>query len=378
MHIAFNAWFWNQPHTGSGQYTRQLVYHLNRLVSDLQITLITPESELVDVPPSVAVERVPTRSGHLGKVWFEQVGFPRACGRISADLAHIPYWGSPLRCPIPTVVTIHDMTTELVREYRRGLKTRTYNALVSASARGASHIITDSYASKLDVVDHLGIPEDDVTAIYLGIDSDRFKPDGDFLLDMAVKQTYDLPDFYILYLGGFHIHKNVTSLLLAFSYVASALGDDYPLLLAGKKPDKVSGRFPDYEAYIAKLGLQDNVRWLGFVEEEHKPVLYREAMTFVFPSRAEGFGFPPLEAMACGTPVVTTDAGSLHEIVGDAAFTVDPDNVRGMAGSIIATTTQDNLAAEMRQKGLEQIKQFKWETTAHETLLVYDEVLQNR
>lgn len=376
MHIAFNAWFWNQKHTGSGQYLRQLVYHLNRLVTDLDITLIHPAFEtLTDVPPSVKTEAVASRGGNVGKVIFEQRGFPQAVSRIKPDIAHVPYWGSPLSCSVPVVVTIHDMTTEQVREYRRGAMQRGYNALVGASARGASHIIADSYSSKLDVMDILGIPEDDVTAIYLGIDTKIYTPEEDFLIEMAVRQEYDLPDFFVLYLGGFTIHKNVPNLLLAYTYVSTALGDQYPLLLAGKKPTKVSETFPDYDKLIKEMNLEDSVRWLGFVEESHKPVLYRAADTFIFPSRAEGFGFPPLEAMACGTPVVTTNAGSLPEVIGDAGFTVDPDDVRDMGGAIIATLVQDNLRHDLKTRGLEQAKSFTWEATAHETLLVYDEVL---
>ncbi len=378
MHVAFNGWFWNRPNTGSGQYTRRLVHYLNRLVSDLTITLIYPHhDEINDVPPSVRVARTPARAGHVGKVLFEQVGFPRAVAAAGADLAHVPYWGGPLRCAVPVVVTIHDMTTEMIRDYRRSPQVRLYNALVSAAARGAAHIITDSFSSKLDVMDVLGIDEDDVTAIYLSVGSE-FSAESNFLLDMALAQKYDLPEDFVLYLGGYELHKNVITLLAAYSYVVQAVGNDFPLLLAGKKPDKVSSRFPDYDDYIARIGLTDQVRWIGYVDEADKAALYRHANTFVFPSRAEGFGFPPLEAMACGTPVVTTDAGSLPEIVGDAAFTVDPDDERDMAGAIIATLVQDNLAADMRRKGLAQAQTFSWETTAHETLLVYDAILQTR
>ena len=378
MHIAINAWFWNQPHTGSGQYTRQLVYYLNRLVSDLEITLIYPqkvgEQPPQAVPPSVKLHGVPTRPGNIGKLLFEQMGFAQACGKVGATVAHVPYWGAPLRCPVPLVVTIHDLTTELIRDYRRGAMTRLYNALVSASAKSADHIITDSFSSKLDVVEHLHIPEPHVTAIYLGIDHALYTPEANLILDMAIKKQYDLPDEYVLYLGGYVLHKNVTTLLLAYSYVAQALGTDYPLLLAGKRPDKISPLFPDYDRYIEKLGLTDHVRWLGFVEEDHKPVLYRTAKTFVFPSRAEGFGLPPLEAMACGTPVVTTDSTSLPEIVGSAAFTVKPDSAREMGGAIIATLVQENLARQLREAGLQQVQAFRWEKTAHETLWVYDDV----
>ncbi|MEZ4515516.1 MAG: glycosyltransferase [Chloroflexota bacterium] len=151
MHVAFNGFFWNQPHTGSGQYTRQLVYHLNRLVTDLDITLVYPQSsgapEPEDVPLSVHVEYVPVRSGHLGKVQFEQQLFPAAVRRTGADLAHVPYWGGPLRSPVPVVTTIHDVTTLQVPEYSRSFNSRLYNALITTAARGAAHIITDSFSS---------------------------------------------------------------------------------------------------------------------------------------------------------------------------------------------------------------------------------------
>ncbi|MCA9974932.1 MAG: glycosyltransferase family 4 protein, partial [Anaerolineales bacterium] len=252
-----------------------------------------------------------------------------------------------------------------------------YNALVSASARGATHIITDSFASKMDIVDHLGIAERDVTAVYLAA-GPQYKPGQNDLVDTAVLRKYDLPDFYILYLGGYELHKNVTTLLRAYTYVAQALGEEYPLLLARRKPSGSSPVYPDYDAYIQKLKLEKYVRWLGFVDEEDKPVLYRNAEAFVFPSRYEGFGFPPLEAMACGTPVVTTDTSSLPEVVGDAAFAVAPDDARDMAGAIIAAIIQENLAADLRHKGPQQAAKFSWQTTATETALVYDRVFRKR
>lgn len=381
MHVAINAAFWNRPNTGSGQYTRQLVYHLNRLVSDLTITLVYPqvagEPEPSEVPPSVNVKLVPVRPGNVGKVWFEQRLFPRACRQVGATLAHVPYWGGPLQSPVPLVVTVHDLTTLLVPEYRRPFRNRLYNALVSASARGASRIITDSEASKQDIITHLHIPADKIERIYLAAGA-QFSRQDSGLMEMAVLRKYDLPDFYVLYLGGYELHKNVTTLLLAWTYVGQALGEDYPLVLAGRKPAQASDSYPDYDEYIKQLGIEEYVRWIGYVAEEDKPVLYRNAETFVFPSRQEGFGLGVLEAMASGTPVVTTNVSSLPEVVGEAGFAVDPDDARGMAGAIISTIIQDNLRAELRQKGEKQAAAFSWEKTATETLLVYDTVIGKR
>ncbi len=378
MHVAVNAYFWNKPNTGSGQYTRQLVYHLNRLVSDLDVTLVYPQAPgepgPEGVPPSVRVEIAPTRPGHLGKVLFEQRGFPAACGRVGATLAHVPYWGAPLRSPVPLVVTVHDLTTLAVPAYHRGLRARLYNALVSASARGANHVLTDSYASKTDIVGRLDIPEARVTAVYLGVGAQYSPQPDNSLVDMAVRRKYDLPDFYVLYLGGYELHKNVVTLLYAYTYVAQALGEDYPLLLAGRKPAGSAPAFPDYDGIIERAGLGKFVRWIGYVDEEDKPVLYRNAEVFVFPSRHEGFGLPPLEAMACGTPVVASDGGSLPEIIGPAGFAIDPDDARQMAGAIISLVMDEQLAAGLRRQGPEQAAQFTWERTAIETLAVYRQV----
>jgi len=195
---------------------------------------------------------------------------------------------------------------------------------------------------------------------------------------MAILRKYKLPDFYVLYLGGYELHKNVTTLLLAWTYVGQALGEDYPLILAGKKPTQANEIYPDYDSYIQQLGIADYVRWIGYVDEEDKPVLYRNAETFVFPSRREGFGLGVLEALASGTPVVTTTASSLPEVLGDAGFAVEPDDARSMAGAIISTIIQDNLRAELKQKAAQQAAVFSWEKTAAETLLVYDAVAGNQ
>ncbi|MCP4356865.1 MAG: glycosyltransferase family 4 protein [Chloroflexi bacterium] len=379
MHIAANGYFWNKPNSGSGQYTRNLLLTLDKLVSDLKITLVYPqlpgESLPDDVPLDVGLTAVPIRPGNLGKVQFEQQRFPQVCREIGADLAHVPYWGGPLRSPVPLVVTVHDLTTMLVPEYRRGFNARLYNALVSASARGANHIITDSQASKAEIRQHLHISDGKITPIHLAVTAD-YQPEANSLLDMAVLRKYDLPDFYILYLGGYEIHKNVATLLLAWTYVGQALGEDYPLVLAGKKPDVISHTYPDYADYIKRLDIEEYVRWIGYVDEADKPILYRYAETFVFPSGREGFGLPVLEALSCGVPVVTTNATSLPEVVGEAGFTVDPNDARGMAGAIISTVVQDNLAAELRKTAVQQAAKFSWKKTATETLLVYDKVVR--
>jgi glycosyltransferase involved in cell wall biosynthesis len=348
------------------------------MVSDLEITLVFPkikgETGPEDVPPDVNVVAMPVRPGHLGKVTFEQRAFPRACRDAGATIAHVPYWGSPLQSPVPTVVTVHDVTTLLVREYRRGLGARLYTALVSAGARAADRVITDSEASKADIVKYLGIAPEEVTAIHLAA-GPEYTPEANFLVETATREKYSLPESYVLYLGGYEIHKNVETLLEAYTYVTQALGQEHPLVLAGKKPSRASSRFPNYDAIIDQLGLAESVIWAGYIDEADKPAVYRGASTFVFLSRNEGFGLPPLEAMACGVPVVSSNTSSLPEVIGEAGFGLDPDDARQIGGSIIATIVQEELAAELKEKGLRRAAEFSWKRTATETLMIYNRLI---
>jgi glycosyltransferase involved in cell wall biosynthesis len=369
MHLAINAYFWDRPDTGSGQYIRQLAAHLTGLATDLRITLVAPRpAGTADhrLPASCTWHPAPGRPGHLGKVLFEQSAFPRACREVGADLALVPYWGSPLRSPVPLVVTIHDLIPLLLREYRGGPLGRLYTGLVAAAARGAQQVITDSHASRDDILTHLRLPAERVWAIHLAA-GDHFRPGPP---DPAVAAKYGLPDQYTLYLGGFDLRKNLETLLHAYRYVGPAIGDEFPLVLAGRPVRSGSPRFPDLEALIRELDLGEYVHITGYIDEADKPAVYRGAAALVQLSHYEGFGLTPLEAMSCGTPVVASDRSSLPEVVGAAGFTLDPADVEGIAGAIIACAIQDDLKADLRRRGLEQAARFSWRRTAEETLQV--------
>jgi glycosyltransferase involved in cell wall biosynthesis len=369
MHLAINGWFWDQPNTGSGQYLRNLLPAMCSAEPDLRVTLVTPRPvPACDAPEGVVLRLVQPRGrGHLGKVWFEQRGFPAAAR--GADLAHVPYWGPPLRSPVPFAVTVHDIIPLLLPAYRGGLMARLYTAMVSAAVRGAAVVLTDSDVSRQDIIARLRLPAGRVRTVYLAAAS-AFTPDADPAEDEAVRRKYDLPDSFVLYLGGFDVRKNVGALVQAYAYVRDAVAG-VPLLLAGKELDGSVRRFPAVRPLIEALELGDVVRFTGWIDEADKPALLRLADCFVFPSRYEGFGLPPLEAMACGTPVVCADASSLPEVVGDAGFLVDPDDTRAMAGAIIAVLTEPSLADTLRARGLEQARRFSWVRATQETLAAY-------
>jgi glycosyltransferase involved in cell wall biosynthesis len=344
---------------------------------------IAPEHEfLLVAPPGVPEFRVPNLRTefqsltapfwrtNLGKVLFEQVAFPRLCRRWGADLAHVPYWGSPLGPSLPTVVTVHDLIPMLLPAYRGSPLVRLYTSLAAASAERATLVLTDSLASQRDIERHLHLPPERVRCVYLAAD-ERFslQPQPD---DEAIRAGYDLPDRYVLYLAGHDERKNVETLVEAFATVARADADAM-LAIGGRLPERSKPPFYDPRSLVAALGLEDRVRFLGWVDEAHKPALYRGAACAVFASRYEGFGLPALEALACGAPLVASNSSSLPELVGDAGFALDPDDTPGLAGAILACLVDEDLAAELRRRGPVQAARFSWARTARETVVAYEE-----
>src|SRR5258708_10800377 len=171
-------------------------------------------------------------------------------------------------------------------------------------------------------------------------------------------------------MGVFDIRKNVLEFLSAYTYVGPSTGEEHPLVRAGKQPTWGTPGFPDLPAAIERLGIGEYVHWISPPDEADKPGIYRMARTFVYPSRYEGFGLGPLEAMACGTPVVAANASSIPEVVGDGAYLVDPDDSRKLGGPIIATLIQDDLRKRLRNHGLARASNFSWQPTPRETLAV--------
>jgi glycosyltransferase involved in cell wall biosynthesis len=376
MHVALNGWFLNRPDTGSGQYLVGLAGALKEIDLALRLTVIVPQGWEADPPPSVDLHPVPRRGrGHGAKVRFEQQAVPRAASALGADLLHVPYWAAPLQSPVPVVVTIHDLIPLLLPAYRGGALARAYTGLVAASARGAAAALADSDATRRDILAHLHLPPARVHTVPLAA-AGRYRPEGNRGADDAVRRKYGLPPEYVLYLGGYDVRKNVHTLLKAFTYVRD--GYDIPLVLAGRPPGAITPRFLDIPRYIDEMGLADAVQVVGWVDEADKPALYRMASCFAYPSRYEGFGLPVLEALACGTPVVTTNAASIPEVVGEAGFLVDPDDARGMGGAILATLVQEEVAADLRARGPLRAAHFSWVRTAEETLAVYEQVYQER
>ena len=377
MKIAINGMFWNQPTTGSGQYVRALVAALRECA---------PQNEYVVIPPVPGGGRQEAGGGrqeaggrrrsaveNISKVWFEQIAFVRACRRARADVAHVPYFGSPLVSLTPTVVTIHDLIPLVLPAYRGSLLVRAYTALAAQSARRAATIIADSEHSRRDIITHLRIDAARVRVVYLAADA-HYRPLDDATRIEALRRKLGLPENYLLYLGGYDQRKNVRVILDAFAR-AELYRAGYRLVLAGVNLGRDSEFFPDPRRLAREVNLPaDALCLLGWVEEEDKVALYAGARAFLFPSRYEGFGLPPLEAMASGTPVLCAHASSLPEVVGDAAILLPPDDARAWADALCALLADAARRAELRARGLAQARKFSWARCAEETLAVYENV----
>src|SRR5512139_2449267 len=206
MHIILNGWFIDQPHTGSGQYTLILLKHLLRIAPQHEYALVVPHKnsfKIHDITARTDLQSLASNTqrpnSNFRKLLFEQSIMPRAARAYEADVLHIPYWAPPLRSSVPIVVTIHDIVPLVLPQYRGGPLVRAYTQLAGAAARGATLILTDSEASRNDIVEHLRIPADRVRTIYLAADpefTDRVDP----LDTAALRKNYDLPEEYVLYL----------------------------------------------------------------------------------------------------------------------------------------------------------------------------------
>ena len=356
--VAVNAWFEKAVKTGSGQYTRQLIEALGAVAPEFELELVAPASH---------------QQGNLAKVAFEQVTFPRAAKRMNADLAFVPYWAPPLYCPVPVITTIHDVIPLLLPAYRGGPQHRAYAALVRAGAANASAILTDSENSKQDIVRLLPVPESRITVVPLAA-----RPEYTPAIPQAdmdrIYERYTLPERYMLYLGNFDARKNIETLLQVMVWCGESVGAEFPLVINGTPDTPVwtsGGESVALQHMIDTLDVADVVRPIGRVAEEDKPALYAGARVFLFPSLYEGFGLPALEAMACGTPVIGSNASSIPEVVGNAGILVEPNDARRMAGAVIALCDEDDYHARMRQRSLLRAAQFSWQRTALETAAVF-------
>jgi len=265
------------------------------------------------------------------------------------------------------VITVHDIMPYRFREFYDSVTYFRYRLLLSKTLKTADAIIAVSCNTKLDIMRYFKIPEEKIKVIYNGVD-DNYKPLSKKEVE-RIRQKYNLTFPYILYVGGLGPNKNIIRLIKAY-YKLKKQNFDHKLVLVGAK----RWQYNKISKLLKILDLQKDVIFLGYLPREDLPALYNAADLFVYPSLYEGFGLPPLEAMACGTPVITSNTSSLPEVVGDAGIMVDPYDVDGLAKAMYEVLTNDGLKEELRKRGLKRAKLFSWRKTAEETLKIYEEV----
>lgn len=375
LRIGVNTFFLQHPNTGSGQYCARLLDALHQIDGCNSYHLIAPSQDALPRnwrPPAYVVRSAPPAlNRQLAKVWFEQVAVPQVCEREKIDLVHYPYFAAPLVCGARVVLTLHDLIPIMLEPYRGSFAARAYSFLVATAAKRAAGIIADSDSTRRDIVRVLKVPDRRIRVVHLAA-GENYAATIDRRLVETVRLKYGLDTDYVFYLGGLDVRKNVRRLIKAFARVKRQIGGDAKLAIAGKPMSK-SKLFPDLTGVIEGEKLGNSVVFLGRVPEEDCPPLYNGARLFVYPSLYEGFGLPPLEAMACGTPVICSNTSSLPEVVGDAAITVDPTSVDALAEAIQRVLGNEGLQAELREKGLARARRFSWRKTAEQTLTAFEE-----
>ena len=356
---------------GIGTYVRNLLRHLARIDQSTDYVVLCGEGDTATVEKlGVNFRAVPEKSRPYSV--REQLTVPFDLRRERVDLFHAPHYVLPPLTPCPAVVTIHDCIHLRFPQY---LPNRVAYAYARASLWIATHrshrILTVSEASKRDILRYFRVPEKKIDVIYNAID-ERFGQPPDPEEMERVRERYQLDGPFILYAGNIKPHKNLERLIEAFHSLRRGGGfDTVRLLIIG---DEIS-KYATLRRAVHRHKLHKYVRFFGFVPDETLASLYRLASVFVFPSLYEGFGLPPLEAMASGTPVITSNVSSLPEVVGDAALLIDPYEPESIADAMRRVLTDAALRDQLRARGFQRAREFSWDRSVRRVREIYGEVL---
>ena len=355
---------------GIGTYVSNLVRGLARLDHDHEYTLIC-HPEDVDFVKTLGANfhAWPDRSGNYS--FREQFTIPLDVWRARPDLFHAPHYVLPPLTPGKTVVTIHDCIHLRFPQYLPNRAAHLYaRVFLSNAVTKAARIITVSEASKRDIIELLHAPAGKVEVVYNGFDERLTSPSAED--EARVRNRFQLDAPFVLYAGNIKPHKNVDRLIEAFARLRLRGMDNVKLLIIG---DDIS-KFSNLRRLVHRHQLHQHVRFLGFVSTDTLAALYQLAQVFVFPSLYEGFGLPPLEAMANGTPVITSNVSSLPEVVDDAALLIDPLDAGSIADAMYRVLNEPDLRAELVRRGRERVKAFTWERSVARTHEIYMDVLR--
>ena len=358
---------------GIGTYVRNLVRELARQDHDDQYVLLCRRTD-VDFVKALGPRFEPVVESSGNYSVREQVSVPMSLRRARPSLFHAPHYVVSPLTGVPYVVTIHDCIHLRFPQYLPNRRALLYaRTMMGLSARRSRRVLTVSQASKQDILQYLRIPAEKVEVVYNALDERlATPPTAD---DLArVRERFLLTSPFILYTGNIKPHKNVDRLLDAYSILRRRGFEDVKLLIIGEEISK----YPNLRRQVHRHQLHSQVRFFGHVPDATLAALYRLASVFVFPSLFEGFGLPPLEAMAAGVPVITSNVSSLPEVVGDAALLIDPMNPSAIADAMARVLGDAALRDQMILKGYERVKHFSWTRSVARTREIYAEVVGER
>jgi len=354
---------------GIGTYIRNLLRQLARIDRQTDYVLLSPAADLdvaSQLGPNFRAVLEPSPNYSLR----EQVHVPWVLRRERPDVFHAPHYVLPAAVTCRSVVTIHDCIHLMFPQYLPNKMAYAYaRASMWAAVKRSDRILTVSEASKRDILHFFNVAPEKIVVVYNAID-DHFwltPPDEEVA---RVRERYQLDHQFILYVGNIKPHKNLVRLIEAFAELRRTGFEELKLLIIG---DEIS-KLPSLRRAVHGHKLHKHVRFLGYVSDDTLRVLYRLASLFVFPSLYEGFGLPPLEAMASGTPVVASNQSSLPEVMGDAAVLVDPYDVGSIVEGMRRVLADSDLAADLRRRGPERAREFSWAQSVEKTRTVYEQV----
>lgn len=380
MRIGINTLFLIPGKVGGSEvYLRNLLCHLAKIDKQNEYILFTnkenfrtfqiSQRNFREVPCPVKASFRPAR------VLWEQFVLPLQIKKYNIEVLHSPGYTAPLLASCCSIVTIHDMNYFYYPEDFSKSTTFFLRLLVPLAARRSDKIITVSRNSKKDIVQILEIPESKICVIYEAGSSHLSVPIAiENKVREKLKKRYGIDKKFILTVSVSHPHKNLDRLIEAYDILCKRYQIDCQLLIVGIKGRAQSGLVN----WVKEMSLEKRIIFTGWIANEDLSLLYSEAELMVFPSLFEGFGIPVLEAMAHGTPVVSSGAASLPEVVGDAALLVDPYDVEEIAEAMYRVVTEEDVRANLIKKGRQRAGQFSWEKTARETLAVYKRVCKQK
>ena len=332
----------------------------------LQYLVSDPSNELSDPPDFQNQHIFKSRIYSLS----EQLFYPKRMGR--GDILHVPHYNAPVLFSGKLIITVHDICHYVMKGYFTGIAKRIYASIfMKLVLTRANYIITVSYFTKNEIVKNFNINPRKITVIYNGLDSHyypRFKPE--LVKTLAL---HKIPNKYLLYVGNIKPHKNIKKLVTAY-YNAKRIDNSIPKLIICGKHDRSFDLLSeiDQSGILTKDFFSENVILLGFVKYEELPYLYSGAEIFLYPSLYEGFGIPPLEAMACGTPVIASNTSSIPEILEGNALLVNPRNQDEITNAIVRLWQSPSLQKEFISKGLAHANRFKWNESAYKHIEIYN------